>query len=140
MTATKHGAAKRLEEVNAVLEKIKSFARIEIADDLEAGPDGEKISTVMLATGSGQKFAIYATGSSIGLNTYLRGLHHGLCMIAGGYQFKALNEAAWELPRSSIINAFKPVELISYKKQSPSRINARTDPRFAFQRSKYTRM
>jgi hypothetical protein len=144
MTNVKNGAAKRLEEVNAVLNKMNTCASIEVRDDLETGSEGEKISTVILNTRTGQQFAIYASGSSIGLNTYLRGLHHGLCMVAGGYQFKALNDKAWELPRSSILrspllldNFLPPLPPLVGRRQY--RLDARTSPRFAFQRSKYTR-
>ena len=124
------GVQRRLDEVNNTFKSLNSDACIEIDDKVNTGENGEEQNTVVVVLSGGRRYAAYATGSSLGLSTYLQGLRHALQLIAGGYQFKAISAQAKITPRTSILKERK-------EKAARTRINPRTNPRFAFQRSKF---
>jgi len=124
------GVQRRLDEVNATFKSLNSDACIEIDDKVNTGENGEEQNTVVVVLTGGRRYAAYATGSSLGLSTYLQGLRHALQLIAGGYQFKAISAQAKIAPRGSILKERR-------ERAARTRLNAKTAPRFAFQRAKF---
>lgn len=124
------GVQRRLDEVNATFKSLNSDACIEIDDRVNTGESGEEQNTVVVVLSGGRRYAAYATGSSLGLSTYLQGLRHALQLIAGGYQFKAISAQAKIAPRGSILKERR-------ERAARARLNAKTAPRFAFQRAKF---
>ena len=124
------GVQKRLDEVNATLRSLNTGACIEIDDKVNTGENGEEQNTVVVVLSGGRRYATYATGSSLGLSTYLQGLRHALQLIAGGHQFKAISAQAKIAPRVSILKERR-------EKAVRTKISAKTSPRFAFQRAKF---
>ena len=124
------GVQKRLDEVNATFRSLNTGACIEIDDEVNKGESGEEQNTVVVVLSGGRRYATYATGSSLGLSTYLQGLRHALQLIAGGHQFKAISAQAKIAPRVSILKERR-------EKAARTKISAKTSPRFAFQRAKF---
>ena len=124
------GVQRRLDEVNATFRSLNSDACIEIDDKVNIGENGEEQNTVVVVLPGGRRYAAYATGSSLGLSTYLQGLRHALQLIAGGYQFKAISAQAKMAPRGSILKERR-------ERAARTWLNAKTAPRFAFQRAKF---
>ena len=124
------GVQRRLDEVNNAFKSLNSDACVEIDREVNKGENGEEQNTVIVVLNGGRRYAAYATASSLGLSTYLQGLRHGLQLIAGGYQFKAISAQAKISPRTSILKERR-------ERATRTRLNAKTAPRFAFQRAKF---
>ena len=124
------GVQRRLDEVNATFRSLNSDACIEIDDKVNTGENGEEQNTVVVVLSGGRRYAAYSTGSSLGLSTYLQGLRHALQLVAGGYQFKAISAQAKIAPRGSILKERR-------ERAARTRLDARTAPRFAHQRSRF---
>ncbi len=124
------GVQKRLDEVNNAFKSLNSDACIEIDDEVNKGENGEEQNTVVVILAGGRRYAAYATASSLRLSTYLQGLRHGLQLIAGGYQFKAISAQAKMSPRTSILKERR-------EKAVKVKMDAKTAPRYAFQRAKF---
>ena len=124
------GVQKRLDEVNATFRSLNTDACVEIDNEVNRGENGEEQNTVVVVLNGGRRYAAYATASSLGLSTYLQGLRHGLQLIAGGYQFKAISAQAKISPRASILKERR-------ERAARTRVDARTAPRFALQRTLY---
>ena len=124
------GVQRRLDEVNNAFKSLNSDACVEIDSDVNKGENGEEQNTVVVVLNGGRRYAAYATASSLGLSTYLQGLRHGLQLIAGGYQFKAISAQAKISPRTSILKERR-------ERATRTKISAKTAPRFAFQRAKF---
>ena len=124
------GVQKRLDEVNNAFKSLNTDACVEIDNEVNKGENGEEQNTVVVVLNGGRRYAAYATASSLGLSTYLQGLRHGLQLIAGGYQFKAISAQAKISPRASILKERR-------ERAARTRVDARTAPRFALQRTLY---
>ena len=124
------GVNKRLIEANNTFKSLGCNACVEIVDDMNKNDNGDKASTVIIVVDGDRKYAAYASASSIALSTYLQGMQHGLQLIAGGYQFKAISAQAKIKPRTSVLKSKKD-------KSSLTRMDARIAPRFALQRSRF---
>lgn len=124
------GVQRRLDEVNATFRSLNSDACIEIDDKVNTGENGEEQGTVIVVLSGGRRYAAYATGSSLGLSTYLQGLRHALQLIAGGYQFKAISTQAKISPRASILKERR-------EKVARTKMDAKTAHRFAGHRTRY---
>lgn len=126
-----------VDKINTELEGLGSRARFRIGEMI-TDDTNEKYSTVEIKIGPAPYMA-YSSPNYVGIKTFLQGVYVSLTLSTGTYRLKPMSEFARRQIPESIIPRLCQQSVVAAgpSKRERKVVNARTHPRFAFQRTKY---
>lgn len=126
-----------VEKINIEFRQLGSETHIHI-DKMVTEDTHELYHTVEVRMGACSYLA-YSSPSWVGIKTFLQGMLITCQLVSGNYRLKPLSELARRQMPVSVIPRLLQSDVIAIKPSKRERrvVNARTHPRFAFQRTKY---